>query len=292
MPELPEVETVARSLEAQLVGRTIIGLAKLDWPRMLTPPAPDFAALVSGRRIEAIGRRAKWLLLTLDGGWTLAIHLRMSGHLLVAEPAAADAPHVHFALDLDNGRRLIFDDQRKFGRVHLLDPQGLAMLDAAHGPEPLADEFTPEVLAERLRDRRAPIKALLLDQRLIAGIGNIYANEALWLAHIHPLTPGGTLAAEHIAALHRAIRVVLAEAIANQGSSLRNYRDGYGRRGSQQEHFNVYDREGEPCPRCQTPVERIVVAQRSTYFCPTCQIWMQDPSPISTIEKQEVGNRG
>ncbi|MCS6887463.1 MAG: bifunctional DNA-formamidopyrimidine glycosylase/DNA-(apurinic or apyrimidinic site) lyase [Chloroflexus sp.] len=278
MPELPEVETVARSLEQQLLGRTIVGLAKLDWPRMLMPPAPDFAALVAGRRIEAIGRRAKWLLLTLDGGWTLAIHLRMSGHLLVAEPDAANAPHVHFALDLDNGRRLIFDDQRKFGRVHLLDRHGLAMLDAAHGPEPLAEAFTPALLAEQLRNRRAPIKALLLDQRLIAGIGNIYANEALWLARIHPLTPGGALAADHIAELYRAIRNVLAEAIANQGSSLRNYRDGYGRRGSQQEHFNVYDRAHEPCPRCQTAIERIVVAQRSTYFCPQCQLFVRWPT--------------
>ncbi|PMP83570.1 MAG: formamidopyrimidine-DNA glycosylase, partial [Chloroflexus aggregans] len=152
MPELPEVETVARSLAPQLLGRTIVGLAKLDWPRMLTPPLSEFATLVAGRRIEAVGRRAKWLLLTLDAGWTLAIHLRMSGHLLVAEPAAVDAPHVHFALDLDNGRRLIFDDQRKFGRVHLLDSTGLLALDAAHGPEPLADDFTPAILAERLRN--------------------------------------------------------------------------------------------------------------------------------------------
>ncbi|WP_298814965.1 bifunctional DNA-formamidopyrimidine glycosylase/DNA-(apurinic or apyrimidinic site) lyase [Chloroflexus sp.] len=271
MPELPEVETVARSLEPQLVGRAIVRLAKLDWPRMLTPPAPEFAALVVGRRIEAIGRRAKWLLLSLDSAWTMAIHLRMSGHLLVTEPAAAAAPHVHFALDLDDGRCLMFDDQRKFGRVHLLDPIGLAALDAAHGPEPLMDTFTPAILTEQLRDRRAPIKALLLDQRLVAGIGNIYANEALWLARIHPLTPGGALTADRIACLHQAIRTVLMEAIANQGSSLRNYRDGYGRRGTQQEHFNVYDRAGEPCPRCQMPIERIVVAQRSTYFCPQCQ---------------------
>ncbi|MEF3274226.1 MAG: bifunctional DNA-formamidopyrimidine glycosylase/DNA-(apurinic or apyrimidinic site) lyase [Chloroflexus sp.] len=271
MPELPEVETVARSLAPQLLGRTIVGLAKLDWPPMLTPPAPDFAALVAGRRIEKIGRRAKWLLLSLDNEWTLAIHLRMSGHLLVAEPAAAAAPHVHFALDLDNGRRLIFDDQRKFGRVHLLDRSGLAALDAAHGPEPLLDTFTPALLAERLRHRRAPIKVLLLDQRLVAGIGNIYANEALWMARIHPLTSGNALTIEQITALHQAVRTVLAEAIANQGSSLRNYRDGYGRRGTQQEHFNVYDRAGQPCPRCQTVIERIVVAQRSTYFCPQCQ---------------------
>ncbi|PMP77292.1 MAG: formamidopyrimidine-DNA glycosylase, partial [Chloroflexus aggregans] len=118
---------------------------------------------------------------------------------------------------------------------------------------------------------QAPIKALLLDQRLIAGLGNIYANEALWLAGIHPLTPGGALTLDQIAALYHAIRLVLAEAIANQGSSLRNYRDGYGRRGNYQEHFNVYDRVGKPCPRCQTAIERIVIAQRSTFFCPSCQ---------------------
>ncbi|MBO9316962.1 MAG: bifunctional DNA-formamidopyrimidine glycosylase/DNA-(apurinic or apyrimidinic site) lyase [Chloroflexus sp.] len=275
MPELPEVETVARSLVPQLQGRIIVSLAKLDWPKMITPSPSEFAALITGRRIESIGRRAKWLLLTLDRGWTIAIHLRMSGHLLVTEPAAASEQHVHFALALDNGRYLIFNDQRKFGRVHLLDQQGLAALDQAHGPEPLTDDFTPDTLAQQLQHRRAPIKTLLLDQHLIAGIGNIYANEALWLAGIHPLTPGAALSPEQINHLHRAIRVVLQEAIANQGSSLRNYRDSYGQRGSQQEHFNVYDRAGKPCPRCQTLIERIVVAQRSTYFCPLCQRGMQ-----------------
>ncbi|MBO9349177.1 bifunctional DNA-formamidopyrimidine glycosylase/DNA-(apurinic or apyrimidinic site) lyase [Chloroflexus sp. MS-CIW-1] len=278
MPELPEVETVARSLVPQLQGRIIVGLAKLDWPKMITPSPSEFAALITGRRIESIGRRAKWLLLTLDRGWTIAIHLRMSGHLLVTEPAAASEQHVHFALALDNGRYLIFNDQRKFGRVHLLDQQGLAALDQAHGPEPLADDFTPDILAQRLQSRRAPIKTLLLDQHLIAGIGNIYANEALWRAGIHPLTPGAALSSEQINHLHRAIRAVLQEAIANQGSSLRNYRDSYGRRGSQQEHFTVYDRAGEPCPCCQTLIERIVIAQRSTYFCPVCQQGMQ-PAP-------------
>jgi len=275
MPELPEVETVARSLVPQLQGRIIVSLAKLDWPKMITPPPAEFTALITGRRIETVGRRAKWLLLTLDRGWTMAIHLRMSGHLLVTEPTAAHEPHVHFALELDNGRCLIFNDQRKFGRVHLLDQQGLAALDRSHGPEPLTDDFTPETLAQQLQHRRAPIKTLLLDQHLIAGIGNIYANEALWLAGIHPLTPGAALSPEQINHLHRAIRVVLQEAIANQGSSLRNYRDSYGQRGSQQEHFNVYDRVGKPCPRCQTLIERIVVAQRSTYFCPLCQRGMQ-----------------
>ncbi len=275
MPELPEVETVARSLVPQLQGRIIVSLAKLDWPKMITPPPAEFTALITGRRIETVGRRAKWLLLTLDRGWTMAIHLRMSGHLLVTEPTAAHEPHVHFALELDNGRCLIFNDQRKFGRVHLLDQQGLAALDRSHGPEPLTDDFTPDTLAQQLQHRRAPIKTLLLDQHLIAGIGNIYANEALWLAGIHPLTPGAALSPEQINHLHRAIRVVLQEAIANQGSSLRNYRDSYGQRGSQQEHFNVYDRAGKPCPRCQTLIERIVVAQRSTYLCPVCQSVVQ-----------------
>ncbi len=271
MPELPEVETVARSLAPQIEGRTIVRLAKLDWPRMLTPAPAEFAALIAGRRIETVGRRAKWLLLNLDAGWTLAIHLRMSGHLRVGAPADADNPHVHFALALDHGCWLIFEDQRKFGRAHLLDAHGRTLLDAAHGPEPLDDGFTPALLFDRLRERRAPVKALLLDQRLVAGIGNIYANEALWLSQIHPLRPGGTLTLADASRLHAAIQAVLTEAIANQGSSLRNYRDGYGRRGTQQDHFNVYDRAGEPCPRCGAPVERIVVAQRSTYFCPVCQ---------------------
>lgn len=272
MPELPEVETVARSLAPQVVGRQIVGVEKLDWERMVeTPAAPEFCALVAGRQILAVGRRAKWVLITLDAGWSLAIHLRMSGNLLVAGPEAAPDIYTHLVLALDDGRRIFFEDQRKFGRVRLLDAAGLAALDAAHGPEPLGERFTVAELARILAGRRTKLKPLLLDQTLIAGVGNIYASEALWLARLHPLLPAAQVGAEGAAALHAAIRQTLEQGIANQGSSLRNYRNSYGESGSNQEHFFVYDRAGQPCERCGAPIERVVVAQRSTFYCPTCQ---------------------
>lgn len=252
-----------------------MGVERLDWERMVeTPPAPIFRDLVAGRRILAARRRSKWVLLDLDGGWALAIHLRMSGNLTVHGPDDEPRSHVHLVLTLDDGRRIFFDDERKFGRVRLLDTAGLADLDAAHGPEPLEDAFTAAELARILAGRRTKIKPLLLDQRMIAGIGNIYASEALWLARIHPLLPAAAIDAEGAQALHAAIREVLTQAIAHEGSSLRNYRNSYGSRGQNQEHFLVYDRAGSPCQRCGGPIERIVLGQRSTFYCPTCQ-----PSP-------------
>jgi formamidopyrimidine-DNA glycosylase len=272
MPELPEVEIAARSLAPQVVGRRISTVERLDWERMVeTHPAAEFRALLAGRAILGARRRAKWLLLDLDGGWTLALHLRMSGNLTVHGPDEVARPHVHLVLALDDGQRIFFDDERKFGRVRLLDAAGLADLDAAHGPEPLAETFTAAELARILAGRRTKIKPLLLDQSQIAGIGNIYASEALWLAQIHPLLPANTISPAGAEALHAALRTVLEQAIAHEGSSLRNYRDGYGRRGQNQEHFLVYDRAGQPCRRCHAPIERVVVGQRSTFYCPVCQ---------------------
>ena len=274
MPELPEVEIAARSLAPQVIGRIIVGIERLDWERMVeTPELERFYAILPGRQILAVGRRAKWIILSLDRAWSLAIHLRMSGRLSVETADATPRHHVHLVLALDDGRRICFDDERKFGRVRLLDPAGLAALDATHGPEPLADSFTPLLLAERLAGRRAALKSLLLDQQRIAGLGNIYVNEALWLARIHPLTLASALEQPAIDALHSAIRFVLEKAIQNQGSSLRNYRNSYGEQGSNQDHFLVYNRVDKPCQRCGTPISRIVVAQRSTYYCPTCQPW-------------------
>lgn len=272
MPELPEVETAVRSLAPQVVGRTITRVERLDWERMVeTPDVVAFREVIVDRRILQARRRAKWVLLELDGGWTLGIHLRMSGRLTVHDGVEVARPHVHLVLALDDGRRIFFDDERKFGRVRLLDGAGLARLDAAHGPEPLGDEFTAAELARILAGRRTKIKPLLLDQRLIAGMGNIYASEALWLARIHPQLPAAEIDTAGVVALHSAIRQVLAQAILHEGSSLRNYRNGYGRRGQNQEHFLVYDREGEACSRCQALIARLVLAQRSTYYCPTCQ---------------------
>lgn len=272
MPELPEVETVARSLAPQLVGRQIVVIERLDWERMVETPALDhFRELIIGRQIRRVGRRAKWVLIELDAGWTLTIHLRMSGHLTVHGPDETARPHVHLVLQLSGGKRLFFDDERKFGRVRLLDAAGLAALDAAHGPEPLDEHFGVADLANILTGRRTKIKQLLLDQRLLAGMGNIYVSEALWIARLHPLLPAGAVDLQEVGALHTAIRQVLNQAIAHEGSSLRNYRDGYGRRGQNQEHFLVYDRANQPCQRCGTLIERLVIAQRSSFFCPLCQ---------------------
>jgi formamidopyrimidine-DNA glycosylase len=272
MPELPEVETAARSLAPQLVGRTITAVEWLDWERMVETPSPlIFRDLIVGRQVLAVGRRSKWVLFRLDDGWTMAVHLRMSGRLEVHGPGDTPRSHVHLVLRLDDGNRLFFDDERKFGRVRLLDPAGLAALDAAHGPEPLEDAFTAAELARILAGRRTKIKPLLLDQRMIAGVGNIYASEALWLARLHPLLPASAIDSPGAEALHAAIRDVLTQAIAHEGSSLRNYRNGYGLPGQNQEHFLVYDRAGKPCHRCQAPIERMVIGQRSTFYCPVCQ---------------------
>lgn len=272
MPELPEVEHAARTLGEQIAERRIVGVTKLDWERMIeTPPAERFVELLRGRIVLAAGRRAKWLLLTLDEGWTLALHLRMSGAITVHGPTAQPDTHTHLVLLLDDGRQVFFHDTRKFGRARLLDADGMAALDAAHGPEPLTATFTPEALAAIVRARRTPIKQLLLDQKAIAGIGNIYADEALWLARLHPQRASNSLDSVEVARLHAGIRKVLLSGLAHGGSTLRNYRNSYGERGANQDHFNVYDQEGKPCPRCSTPIVRIVIAQRGARFCPACQ---------------------
>jgi formamidopyrimidine-DNA glycosylase len=272
MPELPEVEHAARGLGAQIVGRRIVAVTRLDWERMVETPAVDqFIALLVGRVVLAVGRRAKWILLTLDGGWTLALHLRMSGSVSVHGPAAQPDSYTHLVLLLDDGRQVFFHDTRKFGRARLLDAAGLAALDAAHGLEPLTDDFTVAALAERLRGRRTRLKPLLLDQKVIAGIGNIYADEALWLARLHPLRTSDSLNDDEIGRLHAGIRLALLQGIEHGGSTLRDYRNSYGDSGANQEHFNVYDQEGRPCPRCGAAIEKTVVGQRGTHLCPVCQ---------------------
>jgi formamidopyrimidine-DNA glycosylase len=195
----------------------------------------------------------------------------MSGNLTVQQAAIEPNIHTHLVLGLNDGRRLFFEDQRKFGRVMLLDPAGLTELDARFGPEPLAACFTPDELCRRLANRRTKIKPLLLDQQVVAGLGNIYVSEALWQARIHPARLAADINMEACRHLHRAIVSVLTRAIANQGSTLRNYRNSYGENGRNQEHFSVYARTGEPCERCATPISRTVIAQRSSFFCAQCQ---------------------
>jgi formamidopyrimidine-DNA glycosylase len=277
MPELPEVETLARTLRGRVLGDVMVG-AEIRWPRTLAEPAPEaFARAIFGRRISAVERRAKFLLLSLDP-FTLVFHLRMTGRLLVADgpqaPELAGA-HVHLLLPLASGRVLYFHDVRKFGRVWLVG--NVAALLGKLGMEPLSPAFTAEALAGLLAGRRGRIKPLLLDPRLVAGLGNIYVDESLWQAEIHPLRRADTLAAGEVARLHAAIRDVLSRAVEHRGTTLRDYRDAYDAPGGHQFALAAYGRAGEPCPRCGLAISRTVVGGRGTHYCPICQA---DPAHI------------
>ena len=273
MPELPEVETVRRRLGPVLEGATIARVEIVD-SRLTRPVDPAFVAdgLV-GERIAAVERRGKYLLWRLDSGRTLVVHLRMTGSLRHAPVGELpEDAYRRATLELDTGAEVGYRDVRRFGTWELLDEGHLRPYLAARlGPEPLAPSFTAARLARLVEGRRAPIKAFLLDQRRIAGIGNIYADEALWRARIHPRRPAGELEADEIARLHRAIRAALRRAVELQGSTLRDYVTPDGSRGGMQREFHVYGRLGDPCDRCGHPIERTVVSGRGTWLCPHCQ---------------------
>ena len=262
MPELPEVETVTRSI-AHLVGRRIVG-AEFRCTRVLRGGDPDhMAARLEGRRIAGIKRYGKFILVSLEGGGYLAIHLGMTGRLLLG---GAAAKHTHAILTLDRGV-LLYDDSRQFGCLEFSEqfPERIRRL----GPEPLEVPF--EEFAAALKRRKTRIKSLLLDQRFLRGVGNIYADEALFRAGIHPLAVASRLRGDRPRQLYDAVRTVLAEAIAAGGSSISDYVDAEGRKGFFQLSHRVYQRTGEPCVECGTPVRRVLVAQRSSHFCPKCQ---------------------
>jgi formamidopyrimidine-DNA glycosylase len=281
VPELPEVETVARDLRGLIVGATITGAAG-DWPRAIAshPTVEAFAADVAGRRVEAVGRRAKLVVVELSGDAALTIHLKMTGQLFVVPAPTPGDRHVHVALALDDGRELRFRDIRKFGRIGLWprDPATGAVLDglggtdlfAAMGPEPLDDAFTLRAFRARLRGRRQRLKPLLLDQGFVAGVGNIYADETLWRSRLHPLRSAASLRRPDEARLYRDLRAILAEAVERRGSSIDDYTAPDGD-GSMQERLEVYQRTGEPCPRCGRRIRRIVLGARATHFCSWCQ---------------------
>jgi formamidopyrimidine-DNA glycosylase len=289
MPELPEVETVARQLEPELEGRRITSLEVLD-PRWSRPVAPEvLAEQVSGRTIEGLGRRGKYLLLGLDGGRTLVMHLRMTGNLVLVEGEEMLDPsegrrlyegerstserHLRARFVLDDGREVWFTDPRRFGEAFLIDDVDLEDRFAGRvGIEPFSEEFTPQALGEIAAGRSAPLKSFLLDQKGVAGVGNIYADEALYRARLHPLSPAGSMKPEHLEALRDAVVAALEAGIYAGGSSIDDYLDGRGEKGTMQEKFLVHTREGEPCPSCGGPISRIVVSGRSTYFCPNCQV--------------------
>jgi formamidopyrimidine-DNA glycosylase len=268
MPELPEVETIIRGLRPALLGKRILS-ADLRWKRTLASPSPaKFKQLIQGQQIQDILRRAKFLQFKLSD-YQLIIHLRMSGDLRVVQAGYKPAKHDRLILKLSDEMTLVFSDPRKFGRVWLVQDPVETFQNL--GPEPLADEFSPGWLHSALHSRHRLLKPLLLDQSFIAGLGNIYTDEALHMARLHPLTRSDSVTLEEAERLWNGIRQVLEEGIRRNGASI----DWVYRGGDFQNHFRVYGREGKTCPVCGTEIERIVVGQRGTHFCPKCQALTQ-----------------
>ncbi|MCL6481263.1 MAG: bifunctional DNA-formamidopyrimidine glycosylase/DNA-(apurinic or apyrimidinic site) lyase [Firmicutes bacterium] len=273
MPELPEVETVARGLATVLPGRRIaaVRLGKTDF---ISDPAVLQASL-PGCQIAAVRRYGKFLLFDLlpsngaGRSGTLLVHLGMTGQLVVQPAAAPVAPHTHALLTLDDGRQLRYTDVRRFGRLALVSAEDLRASLAALGPDPL--ELSAAEFCTRLGRRRARIKSVLLDQRTLRGLGNIYVDESLWRAQIHPTEQAARLGPARLKRLYRAIRHILREAIRWRGSSIANYRDAAGAPGGYQQRHCVYGREGKPCLRCRAKIRRVLVAGRSSHYCPRCQ---------------------
>ena len=292
MPELPEVETVRRGLEPAFVGRTLTGL-ELRRPDLRFPFPPDFRVRLVGARVERLERRAKYILAATDRGDRLILHLGMTGRFTIFRPdgrvgvpgefydsaaasGTADGPHDHVVFTLDDGTRIVYSDHRRFGMMDLERPGEVHPLLAELGVEPLGNELSGDYLREAFAGKKAPLKAALLDQRIIAGLGNIYVCEALLRAGLSPTRLAGSivkksdLRADHLV---RHIRDILTEAILAGGSTLQDYRSANGNKGEFQQRFLVYDREGEPCQKgkCKAKIRRIVQSGRSTFYCPSCQ---------------------
>lgn len=274
MPELPEVQTVVNDLEAAgLTGKTITG-AQVFWPRTVdTLPPQEFCRTISGQIIKTLWRRAKFIVVDFVEPLHLFIHLRMSGRLHLTTPDEPRQKHEHLILDFDDGRQLRFHDTRKFGRMYLVhDPDEVI---GRLGPEPLDPAFTPTIFTERLQARQRLLKPLLLDQTFLAGLGNIYVDEALWEARIHPQRLSSSLSATEVQALHLAIRNVLQRGLKNLGTTLgtgkANFYSVARREGRNKDELQVFRRSNLPCPRCRTMIKRILVGQRSTHICPNCQ---------------------
>jgi formamidopyrimidine-DNA glycosylase len=275
MPELPEVETIRRQLAPAVEGRRLVRVEVLD-PRWSEPAPPAAVAdALEGRRIERLGRRGKYLIASLDEDVHLVMHLRMTGNLLLAPAGSAEPEprHLRVRIVLDSGERLLFVDVRRFGTgVVLLGSDALRdYFEARLGVEPLGPDFTAEALRALARGRRAPVKAFLLTQERIAGVGNIYADEALFRARIHPLRPVGSLRRGQVEELRDAVVATLEAGIDAKGATLDDFRHADGARGSFQDRFLVHTREGEPCPRCGGPIRKLRVAGRGTYVCERCQ---------------------
>jgi formamidopyrimidine-DNA glycosylase len=294
MPELPEVETVARDLRGLVLGSTIAGV-RVTWPKTLRSADPEaFAEAVVGRAIEVVGRRAKLVVIELAGGVAVTVHLKMTGQLFVVPAGTPEDPYVRVTFDLTDGRELRFRDIRKFGRIGLASRDDSAGGDLVgelggakgfrgFGPEPLEATFTARAFRRLIRARRGRLKPLLMDQSFLAGIGNIYADEALWASRLHPLRSAASLRPPDEGRLYRELRRILAEAVERRGSSIDDYTAPDGD-GSMQDWLLVYQRAGEPCRRCGRPVRRIVVGGRATHLCTFCQ-------RLPALERSDAGVR-
>jgi len=271
MPELPEVETVASDLRAHLTGRRIAGVT-INWQRSIARPSQEeFVCQIVGREVRAVFRRGKYVVFELDRGYLL-IHLKMSGRLYLVPATQLLDTHLRVVFDLDNGQQMRFQDTRKFGRLYLVDDPH--QVTAGLGPEPLANDFTLDDFRELLARRTGRLKPLLLNQGFLAGLGNIYADESLFAARLHPLRKADSLTLAEQAELYKAIRDVLSGAVTGRGTTLSDggYTDASGQAGTFQHRIAVYSRAGKPCQRCHTPIERIVLGGRSAHYCPVCQV--------------------
>lgn len=274
MPELPEVENVRRNLNQLVVGKTITAVAT-NWEKILVGGLALFQQALKGATITGVDRRGKYLLVRFDHHLTLVSHLRMEGKYQLAINAAQPLPRfVHVWFDFTDGSQLRYLDMRKFGRMQLCDTDNVAASVpgiAAMGPEPTATDFDAAAFYQTLKRHKKPIKSVLLDQSVVAGVGNIYADETLWRAKINPEQPAATLTRKEATRLHDEIIAIMAEAIELGGTSVHTFVDANGNRGGFQTHLRVYDREGTPCPVCGTTIVKIKVGQRGTHYCPHCQ---------------------
>ncbi len=267
MPELPEVETVKNELTPHVIGHTIISIMPV-WAGIIKGiPVEEFTERVTGQKITALSRHGKYLLFHLSSGDKLVVHLKMTGSLILG--ASEPPQYTRAIIHLDNGQNIYFRDPRKFGVLKLI--KDVSEVESKLGPEPFDRDFTAKVFAERLKNRTSPIKALLLDQKFMAGVGNMYADEALFAARIHPARISGSLTTEEIAKLHRSIRKVLKAGISNKGASIMTYYHPDGSTGTAHFQFNVAHGMRETCTVCGTRIKRIVVRGRGTYYCPKCQ---------------------
>ncbi len=273
MPEMPEVETIRRTLTDKVTGKRIVAVDML-LPRLVKWPAPEeFQAVVTDTVITRLDRRGKYLLFYLDNGRVMVVHLRMTGRLCFVTPGTPPDRFTRIVFNLEGGNALLYADSRTLGTLYALPADELWRISglATLGPEPLSAEFTPEYFRESIAGRRVTIKGLLLNQKLIGGLGNIYVDEALALAGIRPERPAASLTDEEAARLYGAVNAVIAQGIEHGGTTFRDYRDGAGQKGSNQYHLKVYGRKNEACPVCGTPIERSEVAGRGTHYCPHCQ---------------------